>query len=186
VRHLLGVLVGEGRVAALLETRAFQRGVLGQEARQAGELDDGEQPTGRQQVMDLAQSTVGVRQVVHRRRGPGELRLPEVGPLGVEIDEHGAHPLGHPERLGLVPQPVQVALRRVDGGHLGAGETGEQRKGAGTRPTAQIQDLARLRRDGQPRDDRRGVLGQHFGVEFENLRLPFGVRLGMWVVGAAR
>lgn len=137
--------------------------------------------------MNRAQSAVGVGQVVHRRRCPHQIGLTEVGPVSVEIGQHRAHPVNQPERLGPLPQTVEIAGRRVDSGHLRLGKARKQ--GEGTRPgaPAQIYDLARTRLDGQPAGDGRGVLGKHLGVQFEDLRLAVHVQLMLsTVVGSVR
>lgn len=87
----------------------------------------------------------------------------------------------------------------VDGGHLGAGEAPEQCESAGSCPAAQVHDVQRGGFDGQPRGDGRGVLGEHFRVEVEDLRLVvIGVGVGVlvrcgchdqhakWISGARR
>ncbi|GGV40879.1 hypothetical protein GCM10010495_68040 [Kitasatospora herbaricolor] len=56
-----------------------------------------------------------------------------------------------------------------------------QGEGAGSGPAAQVDDPAGAGPDGQPGDDRRGVLGEHLRVQVEQFRLVVGVVLGALV-----
>jgi hypothetical protein len=68
-----------------------------------------------------------------------------------------------------------VVDRGVDGGHVRLGEACEQGEGAGAGAAAQIHDLAGTRRDGQPGNDGRNVLCEHFRVEVEDLSSVAGI-----------
>jgi len=127
-------------VATGLEPGPVRRGVVGEEAGQARELDDGQQPAGGQEPADLAQGTVGVGHVVQRRGGPHQAGSAEAGPLGVEVGLHGLHPVAHPGPARLLPRPLQMIDRGVDRRDVGVGEALQQREGAGAGAGTQVHD----------------------------------------------
>jgi len=73
---------------------------------------------------------------------------------------------------GLGLQTVKHGRGHVNGDHLGAGETPEQREGPGAGSAAQVQDPAHWRlpcQVGQPGGDLGQLSGKHVGVEVEQL-----------------
>ena len=170
VREVLGVVAVDRGVGALLQPGPVLRGVGGQEAGESREFDDGEQAAGGEQFTDAAQYAVGVGHVVQRGGGPYEVRCAEVGPVvAVEVGLHGPYPSVDPTGARLLAQEPEVPGRGVDGGDLCVGEAVEEGEGAGAGAASEIHDPARFAPQGQPGGDVRRVLGEHLGVEVEDL-----------------
>lgn len=157
----LGVLVGGQLVQPGLKTRLADAEIVGQEAREALHLDDGQQAAGPQRGEHLAQGAVGVGHVVQGRRCPDQIHVAEVRPGLVQVRLDGTYPLCHALRLGLVPQPVQQRGRGVHGDRLGVREPLEQGEGAGTRAAAEVEQAAHGDVPGGPGG--RGQPGGHIG-----------------------
>jgi len=186
VRHVLGLALLEGSVAAFLEPGTGLGRGRRQEAGEPGELDDGDQPAGGEDVADLAQRLLGVGQVVHRGGRPDEVGCAEVGPVGgVEIGVHGVDAVAQAGGVRLGPQLFEVCGGRVDSREVGSRELAEEGEGAGAGSGTEVHDPHGWGADGQPGGDSGDVLGQHLGVQVQDLCLAvvMGVRAVVGVLG---
>jgi len=186
VRHVLGVeLLGDG-VAALFQAGPILRGSGGQEAREIGELDDGEQSAWTEQVADLAQCAFGVGQVMHRGGRPDEVGRAEVGPFrGVEIGLHDAYPVDQVCGVCLGSKPFEVLDGGVDAGDVSLRKLAEEGERARAGPRSEIHDLHRRGLDRQPGREGGDVLAQNLRVEVEHPGQVVVLRvIGVWVLVA--
>ena len=171
MRHLAGVFLGAGGLAALLEPRAAQAQVVGQETGERGHLRHGQQAAGPERGEDLGQDAIGVSQVVQRAGRPDQVHRPDLRPPRVQVGLDGPDPVGHAQLAGLELEAVQHRRRHVHGDGVRRPEVPEQGEGPGPGPGPQVGDPAG-RAGRQPADpaDHVGQVGvQYLGVEVQEL-----------------
>ncbi len=163
----------DGAVEAVGEARAAERGIetVGQEARRAVHLDDGEQAARREAVVDAREEPGRVGDLVQHERRPHQICGRQRGPVRVEVGVHGADPVGQAVDERALGDPVEHRGARVDGVHLGPVEAPRERDRAGAGPRAQVDDDAAggvAREAAHPGGELALVAVQDPGVEVEH------------------
>jgi hypothetical protein len=163
--------IGRG-VNALLEPWPLVRRIARQEPWESGELDDDDQAIGRQHVVNAAESSARVREMMQGSRSPREVGPTEVRPLcGIQVGLDDRHPIVDTEIPRSVEQSIKVLRGCIERGHSRVRKVLEKGERTCAGAATQIDDVLRFRTGRQGLDDRSQVFGKYFCLEIENVRV---------------
>ncbi len=105
-----------------------------------GELGDCHQAARSSRSEDVAQHSIGLGQVMHRHRRPGDVERLEVRPAEIQIRPDRSDPIGQSEVQRLGSDTAEHLLGAVHCDHLGASKALRQPDSADAAAGSQIED----------------------------------------------